>query len=126
MRLDLQLSNDQERQLLESCVLHDELSSAPLTTVQRRTSQDSFSSSSPMKRTSSGMQRSMSGFLPESQTSFYKQPSFRILPAIQVVIRAVGHAKHSKRNDLWELTCHDPACKAWLEALFEPGCAVLV
>ena len=101
MRLDLQLSTDQERQLLESCVLHSEAPSMP------RRSTRSSNPGSPMRRSASGLlaggvSRSASGQLgqllgaPNSvsvldrQTSFGRQNSFynvatppQSLPAIQ-------------------------------------------
>lgn len=106
MRLDLQLSTDQERQLLESCVLH---SDAP-PTVARRSTRTS-NPGSPMRRSASGLlaggvSRSASGQLgqllgaPNSvsvldrQTTFGRQNSFynvatstppQSLPAIQAL-----------------------------------------
>lgn len=115
MRLDLQLSTDQERQLLESCVLHSEAPSA----MPRRSTRTSHPGS-PMRRSVSGLlaggvSRSTSGQLlgaPNSvsvldrQTSFGRQNSFynvatppqglpappQSLPAIQARFKLITSA----------------------------------
>ena len=127
MRLDLQLSGDQERQLLESCVLHEDMApSGP-----RRSSRSSFSGGivSPMRRSVSGPLRGVTGLgghpFVERQTSFAVQnpfPAFlpphpQSLPAIQVRRIPAGPLVGDRAYALCQLKPDGAMSFCWLSFL---------
>ena len=107
MRLDLQLSTDQERQLLESCVLHPESSQA--VGSPRRSSRSSHPGGPGMRRSASGPLRSSSGQLwgtsaghsvLERSTSFGRQASFYNMPTPPASLPAIQACPHE--NIAWQ------------------------